>query len=101
MMGFDLVVAVCAQDGMLSKGPEALSPVLFLQIDQFAGIAPALLVIRVIIVLNEAQGSAVVLNQMPAHRRKCRLPVMRAVDINLIGHGVEGIRTGAMWTEVG
>ena len=54
MMGFDLVVAVRAQDSVLSKGPEALAPVLFLQIDQLAGAAPALLVIRVIAVLNEA-----------------------------------------------
>lgn len=91
MMGFDLVVAVRAQDSVLSKGPEALCPVLFLQIDQFAGIAPALLVVRVIIVLNEAQRSAVVLDQVSAYRSKCRLPAMRAVDVSLIGHGVEGM----------
>ena len=93
MMGFDLVVAVRAQDSVLSKGPEALAPVLFLQIDQLAGAAPALLVIRVITVLNEAQRNAVVLDQMPAHRSKRRLPVMRAVDVNLLVHCLKGMRT--------
>ena len=71
---------------MLSKSAEALGLVFFLQIYQFAGIAPTLLVLRVIVVLNEAQRSALVLNQMSANRSKCRSAVVRAGEIYLLVH---------------
>jgi hypothetical protein len=92
MMRFDLVVALRAEDGIPSKGPEALGLVFFLQIYQFARIAPPLLVFGVIVVFNESQRSALVLNQMSANRSKCRSSVMRTGEINLLVHCFESMR---------
>ena len=92
MMRFDLVVALRAEDGIPSKGPEALGLVFFLQIYQFARIAPPLLVFRAIVVFNESQRSALVLNQMSANRSKCRSSVMRTGEINLLVHCFESMR---------
>lgn len=70
MMRLDLVVAMRAHNGVVGECDKALGLVLFLQIDQFTCIAPTLLVIRVVIVFDEAQWSAAVLDQMAAHRSK-------------------------------
>jgi len=93
MMRFDLVVALRAEDGIPSKGPEALGLVFFLQIYQFARIAPPLLVFGAVSVFNESQRSALVLNQMSANRSKCRSAVMRTGESNLVVHYFESMRS--------
>jgi hypothetical protein len=63
-MFFDFVIAVRTDNGVVGEGPKPRRFVFFLQIHQFAGVAPALFVFRVVAVLDESQGSATVFDQV-------------------------------------
>ena len=80
MVCFDLVVARGADDCVLAELSETLSPVLLLVENQLAGVAPTLLVIGIVAVLNEPKWRPQVVEQMPTDGSYFRGTVLRTFD---------------------
>lgn len=81
-MRLDLVIAFWAHHGVLGETAEALCFVFFLLENEFAGIAPALLVVRVAAVLDETKRDSAVFHEMSTNGcGRVGVPMAGAVDL--------------------